>query len=775
MEPAIPQAERRIIPVLYLLFFASGFSALVYQVVWMRSFSLVFGSGTRAASAVLASFFLGMAIGNLLGGRWARGRSRALLAYGLVELGIAAGALVVIPWLELYRANYPLLYDSALGRGAGLVTVQLLLAFVSMAPPCIAMGATLPIISQAVVTRTAHLSRRVGAIYAINTVGATLGVLLSGFLLPRWIGYGATVSLAVAINVLVGVASLGLWRRERRGSEAAADTAPAFEPQPASAEAPKPAGLDRLLYFAAAASGFGTLALEVLFVRLLVNRADSSVHSFAVILAVFLVSLALGSLGVSALADRLRNPWRLVAGSASLAALCILLTPRSFWDVTTFLSEFRSDWGYLRWLLVVSALLVAPSAILCGMTLPTVWKIATRRVGEVGERIGSLTSLNTLAAVVGSLAAGFLIIPVLGLNLGFGVVALLYAVVAVLSWVHSVSGPARIMGPVALALGLTLVLGAVDWDRLPLRMRDGEHLSSYYEGESGTVAVTRGAQNLRNLRINNRYFLGSSDATSVRAQRSQGRLGLALLGEPRSAAFIGVGTGITLSAVLEFPTLERVLAMELVPGVVEAASAFEPESDAVLRDPLVEVVIADARNHLFGSSERFDVVVGDLFVPWHSGTAYLYTTEHFENVRERLTERGIFVQWIQADQVAQEELRIITATFLDVFVEGELWAGALLPKNALLGLVGRTSPVVPTEGAAGAPVADPGGMEDLIHLCDDAALRRWSGSAPRNTDDHPIIEFLAAESHLGRAPSHSPRLLRFLQELCASDPGSPQR
>lgn len=169
---------------LYVLFIISGIAGLIYEVMWMRNFSLVFGSTTRAASAVLAAFFFGMAIGNMLGGRWAKDRAGALLRYGLAEFAIALGALIVIAWVNFYQAHYPELYQSRLAAGGGLTVIQLLLAFLAMAPPCVAMGATLPLISRAIVVHTGHLGRRVGGIYALNTLGATAGVLLSGFILP---------------------------------------------------------------------------------------------------------------------------------------------------------------------------------------------------------------------------------------------------------------------------------------------------------------------------------------------------------------------------------------------------------------------------------------------------------------------------------------------------------------------------------------------------------------------------------------------------------------
>ena len=302
--------------------------------MWMRSFSLVFGSTTRGVSIILASFFLGMALGNWLGGRLSGERRSALLLYGLLELVVAVGALLVLFWLDGYRALYPALYQSWLGVPAALTSLQVLLALIAMVPPCIAMGATLPLVSHAIVDRVGHVGRRVGLMYALNTVGATVGVLLAGFVLPAAIGVRASVLLAAAVNVGVGGLAVLLWRAGRdpqvRALEPAAVTRQAADPEgspsSASSHGAKPEESFLLLLLVAAVSGLGTLALEVLYTRLLVNLVDSSVHAFAVMLGVFLLGLAAGSAIASAIVDRLRSPWWLVAWASLLAAFAVLLS-----------------------------------------------------------------------------------------------------------------------------------------------------------------------------------------------------------------------------------------------------------------------------------------------------------------------------------------------------------------------------------------------------------------------------------------------------------------
>jgi spermidine synthase len=221
--------------------------------------------------------------------------------------------------------------------------------------------------------------------------------------------------------------------------------------------------------------------------------------------------------------------------------------------------------------------------------------------------------------------------------------------------------------------------------------------------------------------------------------RSQGELALGLHGAPRDVAFIGVATGMSVSSIQSHPTIERVVAIELLPGVTRLAELFREENGNVLHDPRVEIRLADGRNHLFGTEQRFDAIVGDLFVPWHAGTGYLYTVEHFRNVRERLREGGVFVQWLQVNQASLPEVESMAASFTAAFDDAELWLNTLDRGRPLLAFVGFE--------ARSRPAGIRRRLEGMTQVCGGAVLREWARGAPLNTDDHPVIEFSAAASH----------------------------
>jgi spermidine synthase len=707
---------------------SSGFSALVYQALWARSFTLVFGSTTRSASAVLGAFFLGMALGNWLAGRRARRDAIAIRSYGLAEVAIAASSLCIPIWLAAYENAYPQLYAWAHEGSWMLTAAQIGLALLAMAPPCIAMGATLPLVAGPLARHPSLFGARVGTTYALNTLGAMLGALAAGFLLPSWLGVAHSLRLAAAINLLLGAVAIVLSYRIDEG------------PRPDAVERSH-APIDLSVASIAAASGFGVLSLEVIYTRILITRTDGSALSFAVILAAFLAWLALAAFAVARWIGSVRHPWRVLAWSQGAAALTVIVAPVLFSDIR-LLSEAPSLSRSILVAIARSVAVMAPSILLVGVALPIAWTIAVREGAPSAVSVGRLTSLNTLAGVAGALATGFWLLPSLGISGATKAVAGVYALVAMGSALRGY--PASRAAPIAtgIALGyLGLALSKLA-PSLPLDTSDGSRLVYSYEGETANVSVTQSASGPSSLWLNGQYLLGSGHPSAIRAQRLQGTLPLMLHPDPRRVAFIGIATGVSVSAALDFP-VHRVLALELVPGVIEASSFFSEANRGVLSDPRVESMLADGRNHLFATRELFDVIVGDLFVLWHAGVGYMYTAEHFRSVASRLAAGGIFVQWLPGYNLSPEEIRMITATFLSEFPEASLWVHRASRGRPRLALVGSSTPHLGQVR---------GGEEwnrypNLALVCGTNALRRWSAGSRLNSDDLPLLEYIAAREH----------------------------
>jgi len=730
--------------IVYLLFTLGGTAALIYEVLWMRSFRLVFGSSTQAAGAVLASYFMGMALGGLLGARLSRG-PRPIRLYGWSEIIVGISALGVGAWLTLFRWIYPQLYAWVDANPVGLVLGRLLLAFVALAPPTIAMGVTLPLLVRALVDRPEHVARRSALLYALNIAGAVLGVVLAGFVLPMSLGLAGCVYLAVGLNLLIGVAAL--FVRE--------EPLPSITKNPVESSgdaAPVRRRLALWLLLMAAASGFGSLALEVIYFRILGHHTECSVYSFALMLAIFLLFMAVGSAAVAVWGDRV-NPWRWLAWTQLAAVAGILVSPLLF-QLVPFLAGFSPQDTLTTRLLKLalgSAVVLGPPVMLIGMVLPCTWKLSGRRTTRLGTRVGVLTAVNTVAAVTGSLIAGFICLPRLGLAGSTLLVAAVYATVAMGGFLAGFKGIARWGGCCAC---VALVASWALWGPRNISsqaLSEGETLISYREGEAASVAVIQRPDGHRSMVMNHEYILGSS--LSAEREARQGRLPLVLHPSPKRVAFIGLGTGITASAALDFP-VEQTKAVELVPGVALALPKFERWNRSFYTAPGVELVVEDGRNYLLGTSKQFDVIVSDLFVPWHAGTGDLYTIEHFQATRRRLAPRGIFAQWLPGYLLTVEELRIITASFLEVFPSSTLWRNdfhATLPSLCLVGhrdgleldpaaVAAACERMTESRGLHDLFVSSPAGLT-MLYVCGDAALRDWAECAPLNTDRQPRIEY----------------------------------
>ncbi len=650
--------------VLYLLFFVSGFAALVYQVLWLKELRLLFGSTAQAAGATLAVFFLGLAVGGAVGGRWAERTGRPLRAYALAEVGIAlaAGLYFLLSWL--YQLLYATFFGALLDSPWLALGLKAFLALLLLFPAAFFLGTTLPLMGQVIVRRRDTLGTRASWLYALNTVGAALGAFAAGFYLPALWGFTASYLLPVGLNLAVAAAAWALSRGEPQAAPAAG------EPEPAGAATAAPVLRAAAIYGVAFFSGVTTLALEVLWTRMLSLVFQNSVYSFSAILVVFLVALALGSALAHARAHR-----RAGAGVLSLllaaAGVAVFSVPFVFVDFTSGLRFLGTgqDWGgYVGTIFGTALVAMLLPGLLAGAVFPYCFKLAERMQRAPGLVLGRLAAVNTVGAIAGALAGGFLLLPALGLWKSMFVIAVLYLLIAalVLDALPSKALWPRIAQGV-LVLSVPVVLGAyyLDYLTFPVtRARTDlrEAVLEEWEGSLGTVAViergrTRRESGTLSMRLNNHYTLGT--AASLQFERGQADLPMLLHPKPEEIFFLGMGTGVTASAALAFP-VQKVVITELVPEVVKAARKyFRPYLGSLFEDGRVRIAAEDGRNYLRATPERFDVIVADLFLPWGAGTGGLYGREHFQTVRSRLAEGGVFAQWLPLYQLSPRDFSII--------------------------------------------------------------------------------------------------------------------
>ncbi len=733
------------------LFFVSGAAALVVETTWMRWLRELLGATAPAASATLVAFFGGQALGAIWGARRAWRSRRPLALYGALELAAAAWCLAVPGLLELGLEASARGYDRLLELPLLRVALRFGIALAATLPAAAAFGASFPALVSATAGAPGQLGMRGGVLYGLHTLGAAGGAVLAGFLLPPRLGVSGTYRVGLVALLAVGlVALLAVGRVALRTGRAGA---PAAQPPRAAPTRPP-----RLALGLAAVSGFGVFAAEVLLVQAFGLVLNQSVQAFASVLVVVLGSLGLAALGVALLERRGGvEAQSLLGGALAASALALAAFPALFFSASGGLGYLGSDapWpGYVGAALGLALRSAGPLLLLAGLVFPASLALAARAGAHPAAGAGGLLAANTVGAIAGALAAPYLLLPALGLWPAFAALAALYAGAALVVPARS---PALRWGrDLALAGGSAALLLFASPLEVPLgRLAAGETLVEQRSTPAGLVSVVRRGRELL-VRTDNHYALGGS-GERIHEER-QGHLPLLLHPAPRRVASVGAATGISAGAALLHP-VERLTLVELVPGVAQVARRhFAPWNRGVYDHPRSRVVVDDARNFLRATGERFDVVIADLFVPWRSGTGSLYTAEHFTAVRGRLREGGLFCQWLPLYQLGPAEFETILATFLDVFPRAGLFRGDFYGAHPIAALVGfrDAAPPAPVVSEAAERLArtdvrdrwvtDPVGVWAL-YAGPLSPLAPSLAAVPRNSDDRPRVEFLAARRH----------------------------
>ena len=701
---------------------ASGFAGLGYQIVWTQQFGLVLGHESAAVLAVVAAFFGGLSLGALALGRRIEASGRPLFWYAGCEALIGLWGLVLMAAmpaasaaaLALIGPDATPLWQWSVAFGA---------SFLLLLPATAAMGATLPAMARIGTAGVAPL-------YAANTLGALAGVLATAFwLIPDW-GLTRSAGLCVALNL--GCALLA-------GMALQARPAPALG-QP---------GSTRPLW-TLALTGLLGIAYEVLAVRVLSQVAEDTVYTFALLLAVYLAGSALGAAAFARWPGLRQTPRLLQA-----LALSTLLGMGALWGAEAIKEALQPE--TLAAALATEALLAVAVFALPTLLMGALFCQLSADAAAAGIPFSRALGVNTLGAMLAAPVFGVALAPAIGPKLALLLVAAGYLALAP-AWRRPVWWL-----PAAATAALALFAPPLAFVDLP----EGSHLLSYRDGAMAAVSVVEDDAGVARLRINNRQQEGSSATLLVDGR--QALLPLLLHPEPHSALFLGLGSGITAGVAARVPGVQ-VDAVELLPEVISASALFQPTLANLAEGPTPRLHAADARRYVRTTEQRYDVIVSDNFHPARSGSGALYTVEHFSAVRERLAPAGLFCQWLPLHQLDLDTLRSITAAFLQIFPDG----AAVLASNSLdtptMGLVGRAGG---TRFAPGRPLPELaerfglGGDFPVLgsFVADAAALRRFAGDAPLNTDDRPWVAYRAPR--ITYAPDSAPRdrLLALLNEV----------
>ena len=770
------------------LFFLSGACALVYEVVWMRMLTLVFGATAFATSTILASFFAGLALGSFYFGRVVdRGRD-PLLVYALLEAGIGVFAFLM-PLLFSGLSQIYVGISRNLGiEYYGISLIRFAFSFLVLLIPTTLMGGTLPVIVKFFAKTRDRLGWHVGYLYSVNTFGAVLGTLSAGFFLILMLGVKETAYVAGVVNLIIAAIALALaWRLGIRWEAMSSGVESVREPDARGGDVSSKLAL--LALCAVGLSGFSAIALEVFWTRALVFFLDNSTHAFTTILTAFLLGIAIGSFVIARFIDTGRKlaAWlRLVLmliGLFAILSIPILnnLTP-VFQSMAGSSLDAMLPWKWMGMRFIKSLAVMLVPTVLMGMTFPLVSKIYTRNVSAVGRALGDVYSVNTIGGVFGSAIAGFVLIPILGVQNGIILVA---GINVIIGGVLILSEPlmryqARVM--ITGALGVLFVAAGtyyVTSSAITLtshyeRIEDPEVLS-YDERIGGTVKVYRDKWGDKVLSING-FPVAGTGFEPQDAQKALAHLPLLLSNVPSPRVnIVGFGAGGTSWGVMQYD-VQEVDCVELVPAVLDAAKWFPDVNHGVLSQPKFNLIMGDGRNYALVSDEEYDVITVDATSPKMAGNGSLYSLEFYELLVERLSDDGLVVQWIPLHLLSDQEVRMIAKTFITVFPHSTLWFTPLRQYFILVGtqekleidyrsLSGKLATAEVQRDLELLNVTDP---IDVLgwYVMGGEALARYVGDARTNTDNHPYLEFTPAMAYFvsGRYRVENTLIARDLRE-----------
>ena len=752
----------------YLLFVASGFAGLIYESVWTHYLKLYLGHAAYAQSLVLIVFMGGMALGAAFCARFSTRIRNPLAAYAAVEAVIGVCALV---FHEVFVAATDWSFAAllpALGAGWPALAAKLALACALILPQSILLGATFPLMSAGLVRTTQAHGEAIAMLYFSNSLGAAAGVLTSGFVLIAWVGLPGTLRSAGIVNLVLAAAVALLAR-------------PASAPPLRVQNDDAPAA--RLLLAVALLTGLASFIYEICWIRMLSLVLGASTHSFELMLSTFILGLALGGLAVRRLVDGAANPERLL-GWVQVAMGLLALATLPVYDRTFELMEYfmkglaRNDAGYVFFNLAgqgISALVMLPATFCAGMTLPLITGALLRR--GAGERaIGQVYAANTLGAIGGVLVAVHLGLPLLGLKGTLILGALIDAALGLVllhrfapgRTAHAPWRPAFTAAAAACVLAFVpvMLLFELNANKMTAGVFRHGDLSSSQEAEilfkkDGKTATV--------------HLVHYADATSIRTNgKSDGSINLnpegargsdeitmtltaavplAIKPQAKTAAVIGIGTGLTMHTLLQDLSLESVETVEIEAAMAEAARGFAPRNDAAFLDPRGRIWIDDAKTFFSTRDRRYDILISEPSNPWVSGVSSLFTREFYQRIRGHLNPGGILVQWFQLYEIDPSLLASVMRALGEAFPHYVVFA----PSDYDVLIIASASPIpLPPKAAVfdhpalarelrNIHVFTPGDL-DARYIGDRAALDPLFASygMPANSDYYPVLDLNAA-------------------------------
>jgi spermidine synthase len=752
----VPRSEKYL-PFILVLFAGSGCSALIYEVVWYQLLQLAIGSTTVSLGILLATFMGGLCIGSLGLPRLRWADQHPLRVYALLEVGIGICGLLVLFGMPLVSRVY------FAGAASGLAGMLLrgLVAAVCMLVPTALMGASLPAIVRWVESTPEGVSWW-GLLYGGNTVGAVLGCLLTGFYLLRIYDTAVATYAAVAINGIV--AALSFWLASRAPARARAEGTADIEAAPVS-------GSLWPVYVTIGLSGACALGAEVVWTRLLGMLLGATVYVFAIILAVFLVGLALGSGGASLMLPKLRPRaalgWCQILLTAGIAWTAYMIADSlPYWPIDTMLT--RSPWQLFQLDMARCLWAVLPPALLWGASMPLALAAAARPGEDSGRVVGGVYAANTLGAIVGALSISLVLVPWIGTQNSqrlLLIVSALSALFVLAPLARSSKSTATVLvlsmiAAVFLARGVDAVPGALIayGRRMPVYATSSQIIYTA-EGRNSSVAIGRWNDGAIEIDVNG-HVEATTEPYDMKLQRMVGHLPLLLHPHPKSVLGIGFGAGVSAGTFTRYPTIQKITICEIEPLIPPISTKyFGQQNYEVFKNPKTHIQYDDARHYLMTTREKFDVIASDPLDVFVKGTAALYSKEYFDAVKRHLNPGGIFTLYVPLYESDVRTVKSELATFFNAFPYATVWANNQNGQGYDMVFMGQMEPLKINvdeiqkrlERPDYAPVA--ASLQDILvssagslfstYTGGNSDLGQWTKGAPINYDRDLRLMYLA--------------------------------
>lgn len=768
---------------LYALFALSGFCGLIYESIWSHYLQLFLGHAAYAQTAVLIVFIGGLALGSWVAGLFAKRIARPLIAYAAAEFLVGVSALAFHPLFVRATAwAYQTLLPAACSA-EGACPAQWAFAAAMILPQSILLGTTFPLMSGGLLRLDANAAGgKLGMLYFLNSIGAVVGVLSSGYLLIPAIGLPGALMTAGVLNVLLSIAVYAVDKNSEPAREVhVAPVAPeAGQTQRAFTTA---------LLAIALLTGLSSFIYEIAWIRSLSLVLGSSTHSFELMLAAFILGLALGSLWIAKRIERLASPIRYLARvQIAMGVLAVLTLPTysATFDVMSWMLHAlqRSDAGWTVFNLGSSLLSVAvmlPTTLMAGMTLPLITYTLLR--SPMGERsIGHVYGVNTLGGILGVIVAVHLALPLLGLKgaliLG-GTIDVALGIFLLWRLVPAAPGRARAYWSGTGVAAIAVVFLAFHLN--PLKLASGVftfghaaltndyRILSHADGKTATVDVF---ENKRlallaiatNGKVDGAIGIGPQAAPDEYTMFLLAGLALAHRPDARTAAVIGYGTGVSTTTLLASPRIERVDTIEIEPAMIQGARAFRPLTDPAYTDPRSHLIIDDAKSYFARSRRHYDLILSEPSNPWVSGVSNLFSREFYARARGQLSAHGLLVQWLHTYSFNEALLASVLRAVRESFPNFIVYA----PNDGDLILVGSPSgPVPPLSSEAFHLGRLPEYLKRIdVRRVEDMGLRRVADQktlmqlfalvdGPPNSDYFPYVDTHAGKARYTAEEVHS--------------------